>query len=38
MDTQHLWPLITIVLLGAFHGVYPEWDGCSRLRLGMQEK
>ena len=38
MDTQHLWPLITILLLGAFHGVNPGMGWLFAVALGMQEK
>jgi len=38
MDTQHLVPLITILLLGAFHGVNPGMGWLFAVALGMQER
>src|SRR5215469_5542274 len=38
MDVQHLLPLITILLLGAFHGVNPGMGWLFAVALGMQER
>ena len=38
MEAQHLWPLITILLLGAFHGINPGMGWLFAVALGMQER
>lgn len=38
MDTQHLLPLTTILLLGAFHGLNPGMGWLFAVALGMQER
>lgn len=38
MDTQHLLPLATILLLGAFHGINPGMGWLFAVALGMQER
>ncbi len=38
MDIQHLLPLTTILLLGAFHGVNPGMGWLFSVALGMQER
>jgi hypothetical protein len=38
MDTQHLAPLITILVLGAFHGINPGMGWLFAVALGMQER
>ena len=38
MDIQHLVPLTTILLLGAFHGVNPGMGWLFAVALGMQER
>ena len=38
MDVQHLLPLATILLLGAFHGINPGMGWLFAVALGMQER
>jgi hypothetical protein len=38
MEVQHLFPLTTILLLGAFHGVNPGMGWLFAVALGMQER
>ena len=38
MDTQHLLPVMTILLLGAFHGINPGMGWLFAVALGMQER
>lgn len=38
MDAQHLLPLTTILLLGAFHGINPGMGWLFAVALGMQER
>jgi len=38
MEVQHLLPLATILLLGAFHGVNPGMGWLFAVALGMQER
>jgi hypothetical protein len=38
METQHLLPLATILLLGAFHGINPGMGWLFAVALGMQER
>lgn len=38
METQHLIPLTTILLLGAFHGINPGMGWLFAVALGMQER
>ena len=38
MDIQHLFPLTTIMLLGAFHGINPGMGWLFAVALGMQER
>jgi hypothetical protein len=38
MEVQHLFPLATILLLGAFHGVNPGMGWLFAVALGMQER
>ncbi|MDD1748537.1 MAG: hypothetical protein LUO89_01550 [Methanothrix sp.] len=38
METQHLVPLTTILLLGAFHGINPGMGWLFAVALGMQER
>jgi hypothetical protein len=38
MDTHHWLPLITILLLGAFHGINPGMGWLFAVALGMQER
>src|SRR5215469_7488167 len=38
MELQHLWPLTTILLLGAFHGINPGMGWLFAVALGMQER
>src|SRR6478672_4066268 len=38
MDLQHLLPLATILLLGAFHGINPGMGWLFAVALGMQEQ
>jgi hypothetical protein len=38
METQHLLPLTTILLLGAFHGINPGMGWLFAVALGMQER
>jgi hypothetical protein len=38
MEAQHLLPLATILLLGAFHGINPGMGWLFAVALGMQEK
>src|SRR5690242_21238804 len=38
MDVQHLLPLTTILLLGAFHGINPGMGWLFAVALGMQER
>lgn len=38
METQHLLPLITILFLGAFHGINPAMGWLFAVALGMQER
>jgi hypothetical protein len=38
MNTPHLIPLSTILLLGAFHGINPGMDWLFAVGLGMQER
>lgn len=38
MDTQHLLPLTTILLMGAFHGINPGMGWLFAVALGMQER
>src|SRR5215472_15546080 len=38
MEVQHLLPLATILLLGAFHGINPGMGWLFAVALGMQER
>ena len=38
MEIQNLFPLTTILLLGAFHGVNPGMGWLFAVALGMQER
>jgi len=38
VETQHLLPLTTILLLGAFHGINPGMGWLFAVALGMQER
>src|SRR5437764_12648615 len=38
MEVQHLLPLTTILLLGAFHGINPGMGWLFAVALGMQER
>ena len=38
MNVQHLLPLATILLLGAFHGINPGMGWLFAVALGMQER
>src|SRR5690242_9954416 len=38
MDVQHLLPLTTILLLGAFHGINPGMGWLFAVALGLQER
>jgi len=38
METQHLLPLTTILLMGAFHGINPGMGWLFAVALGMQER
>jgi hypothetical protein len=38
MEIQHLFPLATILLLGAFHGINPGMGWLFAVALGMQER
>ena len=38
MEIRHLLPLITILLLGAFHGINPGMGWLFAVALGMQER
>jgi hypothetical protein len=38
METHHLFPLATILLLGAFHGINPGMGWLFAVALGMQER
>ena len=38
MDTQHLLPITTILLMGAFHGINPGMGWLFAVALGMQER
>ena len=38
MEAQHLLPLATILLLGAFHGVNPGMGWLFAVALGLQEQ
>src|SRR5262249_33942828 len=38
MEAQHLLPLTTILLLGAFHGINPGMGWLLAVALGMQER
>lgn len=38
MEAQHLLPLITILMLGAFHGINPGMGWLFAVALGMQER
>jgi len=38
METQHYLPLVTILLLGAFHGLNPGMGWLFAVALGMQER
>jgi hypothetical protein len=37
METQHLLPLTTILLMGAFHGINPGMGWLFAVALGMQD-
>src|SRR5262245_43673752 len=38
MDTQHVLPVTTILLMGAFHGINPGMGWLFAVALGMQER
>ena len=38
METQHLLPLTTILLMGAFHGINPGMGWLFAVALGLQER